>query len=397
MLNSLVVNGDIMKLIDIIRYLKGYVELTISGGFKERFINLCRYKGIYIWNVTSEADIIKACISVRNFQKIRKIVRESGVTIHIEKKKGLPLLLKKYRHRAVLLSGVLFIAAFYIIMNRFIWFIEVEGTQKISHEEIINIMENYGIKIGARSSGVDEIYAGRYAVNYFSGRLLWVSVNINGSKAVIEVRDYIDEHEDTTFGEPCNIIADFDGTLLSIETINGDKAAKPGNAVKKGDLLISGVIQNRDKSASYLEARGKITAHHNLQFTRSYNHITNCKKYTDSEEFFRVNFLGITPSLPFCNKSNTVSSIPENAILNGAELPFGIIREIKADICEEKNELKLIYALDAYLIDFYKSFANTNIIENEFNIKKSGKGYTITSDISCIDFIGVKSKIYVEE
>ncbi len=395
-MSSLVVNGDTMKLIDIIRYLKGYVEFTINGGFKERFINLCRYEGIYIWNITSEADIIRACVSVRSFQRIRRMVRESGVTIHIEKKKGIPLLLKKYRHRAVLLSGILFIAAFYIIMNQFIWFIEVEGTQKISHEEIINIMKNYGVKIGSLSSGVDEIYAGRYAVNHFSGRLLWVSVNINGSKAVIEVRDYIDEHEDTTYGEPCNIVADFDGTLLSIETINGDKAAKPGNAVKKGDLLISGVIQNRDKSASYLEARGKITAHHNLQFTRSYNRIRNCKKYTDSEEFFRVNFLGLTSPLPFC-RSNTVFSLSENAILNGTELPFGIIREIKADIHEDKSEFKLIYALDAYLIEFYKSFANTNIIENEFNIKASVKGYTITSDISCIDFIGVKSKIYVEE
>lgn len=385
-----------MKLINILRYAKGYVKFTVSGGFRERFINLCNSEGIRIWDVVPEIDKIHARVSIKNFHRLRSIVRESGVTLKITEKKGLPMFLKKYRHRAVLMAGIFFIIAFYIIMNRFIWFVEVKGTQKVSHEEIISVLSDYGVKIGAYAPSIDEITAGRSAINYFNGRLLWMSVNIKGSKAVIEVRDYVDEHEDTTFGEPCNIIADFDGTLLSIETFNGDKEAEPGSAVKKGDLLISGVIQNRDMSASYLEARGKITAYHNLQFTRSYNKNRKSTKYTDIKDIINLGIIGFEIPLSYGEGSN-VFSFSEFLTLRNSRLPFGITYETKANEYENEEIFKIIHAVDAYITDFYRTFTNTNILECKITLEASKKAYTISADMSCIDFIGVKSKILVEE
>ncbi len=385
-----------MKLINILRYYKGYVKFTVSGGFRENFINLCNAKGIRIWNVVPEINKIHACVSIKNFHKLRSVVRESGVKLHISEKKGFKLFLKKYRHRAVFMTGILFIIVFYIIMNQFIWFIEVEGTETVSHEEIINVLSDYGVKIGAYAPNIDEISTSRSAINYFNGRLLWMSVNIKGSKAVIEVRDYVDEHEDTTFGEPCNIIADFDGTLLSIELINGDREVLPGSAVKKGDLLISGVIQNRDMSASYLEARGKITAHHNLQYSRSYNIKQKCKKYANVRENIGIGFIGL--EIPhFFDKSGSVFSFSEFLTVRNTKLPFGVINKIKADEREAEEILTITHAVDSYITDFYHTFSNTNILECDMSVEITAKGYTISSDISCIDFMGVKKEIVVEE
>lgn len=385
-----------MKLINILRYVKGYVKFTVSGGFRERFINLCSAEGIRIWNVVPEIGQIRASVSIRNFHRLRKIVKESGVTLKITEKRGLPLFLKKHRHRAVLMLGVFFILGFYIIMNRFIWFIEVEGTQTVSHEEIINVLADYGVKIGAYAPNIDSISVGRNAINYFNGRLLWMSVNVNGSKAVIEVRDYVDKHEDTTFGEPCNIVADFDGTILSIETINGDKEASPGSAVKKGDLLISGVIQNRDMSASYLEARGKITAHHNQQFTRSYNKKSRSHKFADVKERTYLELIGLKLP-PYFHNSDAAFSYAESLTLQGIKLPFGIIYETEVKEYETEEELSLLYAIDSYILDYYRTFPNTNILEYKMTVKASRKGYEISSDMSCIDFMGVKSEILVEK
>ena len=384
-----------MRLINILRFLKGYVGFTVSGGFRERFINLCAAKGIHIWNVVPEIDKIHAFVSIKSFPKLRSVVRKSGVRLKITRKKGLPLLLKRYRHRAVLMAGILFIIIFYAVMNRFIWFIEVEGTETVSHEEIINVAGNYGVKIGAFSPGIDEIAVGRSAINYFNGRLVWMSVNIKGSKAVIEVRDYIDEHEDTTYGDPCNIVADFDGTVISIETLNGDKEVQPGSAVKKGDLLISGVIQNRDMSASYLEARGKITAQHNLQFTASYACNVSRKKYTDIKEKRTLSFIGIR--LPLSFGGDALFSFSESLILGGKKLPLGTIYETEATSAETEAELTLLHAVDAYIHNYYHTFANTNILSCTMIVEASAKGYVISSDMSCIDFMGVKSKIYREE
>ena len=385
-----------MKLINILRYIKGYVKFTVSGGFRERFINLCNTDGIRIWNVVPEIGQIHACVSIKNFRKLRKIVKSSGVKLKITEKKGLSLFLKKHRHRSVLMVGVFFIISFYIIMNRFIWFIEVNGTHTVSHEEIISVISNYGVKIGAYAPDIDSISAGRYAINYFDGRLLWMSVNIKGSKAVIEVRDYVDNHKDTTYGEPCNIVADFDGTILSIETINGDKAASQGSAVKSGDLLISGVIENRDMSASYLEARGKITAHHNQQFTRIYSKKTATYKIMNVNKYTKLGIIGLIIPLDFNNK-DTVFSYTEFLTLQGTRLPFGIIYETNAKEYETEEAFSLLHAVDAYILDFYRTFPNTNILENKMTVKASSKAYKISSDMSCIDFMGVKSEILVEK
>ena len=384
-----------MKLINILRYIKGYVKFTVSGGFRERFINLCNAEGVRIWNVVPEIGQIHAYVSINNFRRLRKIVRSSGVILKITEKKGFPLFLKKYRHRAVLMVGIFFIIAFYILMNRFIWFIEVNGTQTVSHEEIINVLSDYGVKIGAYAPDIDSISAGRYAINYFDGRLLWMSVNIKGSKAVIEVRDYVDNHEDTTYGKPCNIIADFDGTILSIETINGDKVVSPGSAVKSGDLLLSGVIQNRDMSASYLEARGKITAHHSQQFVRSYNKKAVSYKYTDVKEYSCLGIIGLKLPLRYYN-DNMVFSYSEFLSLQDTRLPFGIIYEAEVTEYETEEAFSLLHAVDAYILDFYRTFPNTNILECKITVKASRRTYEISADMSCIDFMGVKSEILVE-
>lgn len=385
-----------MKLINLLRYTKGYVKFTVSGGFRERFINLCNQRGIRLWNIVPEIDKIQACVSIKNFHLLRSIVRESGVKLQIIQKRGLPLFFKKHRYRSVLMAGIFFIIAFYIIMNRFIWFIDVEGTGMVSHEEIINVIGNYGVKIGAYSPAIDEIYAGRNAINAFNGRLLWVSVNIKGSRAVIEVRDYVDEHKDTTFGNPCNIVADFDGTLLSIETFNGDKEMLPGSAVKKGDLLISGVIQNRDMSASYLEARGKITAHHNINFNRSYKQKRMCTRYTNVKEYTYPKIIGIEIPLTSDNK-NSLCSYEEFIKLQNTKLPFGAVYRTNADEYKYEDTYTVIHAVDAYINDFYSTFANTNILEYSMSVDASSEGYSISADMSCIDFMGVKSEIYVEQ
>lgn len=385
-----------MKLINILRYIKGYVKITVSGGFRERFINLCNVQGVRLWNVVPDIDKIHAFVSIKGFHRLRSIARESGVRIKIEKKSGVPLFLKKHRNRAVLMAGILLIAFFYTVMNQFIWFIEVEGTQKISHEEIIIAIERYGVKIGAYAPGIDGVYAGRSIINDFDGRLLWVSVNVKGSKAIIEVRDYVGAREDTTFGEPCNIIADFEGTILSIEPVNGDIEASPGSAVKKGDLLISGVIQNRDMSASYLEARGKITAHHNVQFKRSYQKKQKFSYYTDVKEYVRPTIIGFEIPSP-ADENGESFSFSEHIILRDNKLPFGAVYNTTAKKYAKDDDYVLIRGIDAYITDYYRTFANTNILECKMQVEISRGSYLITADMSCIDFMGVKSEIYVEE
>lgn len=383
-----------MNLLNIVRYLRGYVHFTAEGGFPERFINLCAARNVHLWSLEPDIKKLEGCVSAKGFFKLRSIARKSGVRLSVKSKSGLPFFMRKHKNRTILIAGIFIYILTVITMNQFVWFIDVEGTNTVSHTQIISTLEGYGLKRGVYSKNLDTDSLNREGVNRFGGRLMWMSVNIKGSKAVVEVRDYVDEHEDTTYKEPCNIVADFDGTVLSVEIFNGDRAVRAGNAVKKGDLLISGVIENTDSSASYLEARGRITALHSVNLKKTYPLTESTfKRLTSPKKGYGMHFLWL--SFP---KAEDKFGYDEFLNIKSTVLPFGIRTVTKKEYIDgEKCDYALLKAIDSYSTDYYRDFANTNILAVDTKVSVKGKSCIISSEMSCIDYIGVKKPIYVDE
>ena len=73
---------------------------------------------------------------------------------------------------------------------------------------------------------------------------------------MIEVRERIPAPQVENDTTPRNILASQDGTILSLKVYEGEAAVKKGEAVLKGDLLISSVVTNKDLSVSFKHARG---------------------------------------------------------------------------------------------------------------------------------------------
>lgn len=390
-----------MNLIGIIRFFRGYLLFEIYGGFTERFINLCAAHRVNIWNANLKKDSMTACVLTKNFRKLRPIAKKAGCRLKIVKKVGIPFFMNKSKDRIGLLISVCFFAVFFIVMNQFVWTIEVTGSETVSSEEIQNITEKLGLCIGKPVSQLDVTHISRQAVNHFSGRLQWMSINIKGSKAVIEVRDYTDIHEDSDYGDPCNIVADFDGVLLSVEVLNGDKIVDEGNAVKEGDLLISGIIENEDLSCIYTEARGKITALHHTEYSKQYS--KNYNEYTGiitQKEIYTIDILGLKIPLGFVDKNQYDSCFEYKTYIsyNGTTLPFGIIKTsyIHFEEKKEKTNAELLLSLDDFTRENYSNLKNTYILSTANEVEIINNEILLKNNIECIDFIGVQSPIVRE-
>lgn len=387
-----------MKLIYILRLIRGFVTFEVSDGFTERFINLCAANRIAIWDVSIRDERLKASILVRNFRRLRPVLRKAGCKITITSKAGLPFFFHKNKKRSGLLICVIFFSLFATVMNQFIWTVEVTGTSTVGHEEIIRVTRELGLKKGSLASAIDTTAISRLAVNHFSGKLLWMAINIKGSKAMIEVRDYVDEHIDESFTEPCNLVADFDGTLLTVEIFNGDREVFPGNAVKKGDLLISGVVENRDLSCTYCEARGRITALHNVTYKKSYNEKKQ-EHFSLQNEKTRhyLDIFSLKLPTDFSIISDTDRSFIKETYLtwDNTSLPLGIIKESSYTEVEAKADKYTFFliAVDNYTSSYYKQFGNTNIIESKTSISYTDGYPVFVTEMKCIDFMGTKSPI----
>ncbi|MEE1320806.1 MAG: sporulation protein YqfD [Acutalibacteraceae bacterium] len=389
-----------MNPIYILRYIRGYVEFEAQGGFCERFINLCAVNRIPIWNVEIKKSNIKASVLITNFIKLRNVSKKSGCRIKISNKCGLPFFMRQNKNRIGLLFSAIFMIVFFTVMNQFIWITEVTGTDTVSHEEIKNYVAESGLKVGSFAPSVDTVNISRNAVNHFNGRLMWMAINIKGSKAVIEVRDYIDEHEDKQFRDPCNIIADFEGKIISVEVINGDKETDEGSAVKKGDLLISGVLENRDMSTSYCEARGRITALHTINKYSSFPLKNESERQISRiRTRYSIYLFGLKIPLGYIKNGSFDFSYEYVSYLNVDSnlLPFGIIKTVFCNVDEASgNNSQLLFCLDSFTDKFYNEYKNTNILRNEMNIIKNQDSYTVKENLECIDFIGKPSPIYAE-
>lgn len=387
--------------VKILQLLRGYVIFIAKGGFGERFINLCTFRRIDIWDVSCCENSIRAKIAIKNFSKLRSVARKTGVKIKITHKRGMPFYLKAHNDRVGLIIGIIFFVLFSVIMNRFVWCISATDSENFSSEQIIEVAESVGLRYGVYVSTFDEEKAAREIYKAFDGELSYVKVNIKGSLAVIEYRDSKKKLEIEEEGEPSNIIADFDGVIVSDETYKGVRNISKGNAVKEGDVLISGVVEGVDSKPLYYEAKGNFTALHNSSSKSVIDSIDKVESFSEAKEYYKLILFGIEFPLGFIPyKPGNVKVYSYRSFLkyNGYVIPFGIEKKTIAFYEEESIDKAIAEKLVCmnYSSLVYDKYKNSNIVYSDVKIIEERNRLTVSGKYSCIDFIGKSKPIIIE-
>lgn len=76
----------------ILNNLAGYLRIRVEGYSPERFLNLCCYHGIFLWNLRPAKGAYEMNIRVRDFRRLRPMVRKSRAKVRIIQKRGVPFL-----------------------------------------------------------------------------------------------------------------------------------------------------------------------------------------------------------------------------------------------------------------------------------------------------------------
>lgn len=233
-----------MLAIKIWNYFRGYVIIRVEGLTLEKFLNLATNKDIYLWDIERiEYTIIEAKVSVKGFKSLRKIVRKVGCRAYIVEKRGFPFLLEKLRKRKMLGFGFIIFIGLIFFLTSFIWNIEILGNEKIKDEEIINFLEEMDVGKGRFKHKVDLDKLKSNILDNFQ-RLSFASVEFKGTKLLIEVKEQDLPPKEIDKDTPCNIVAKKKGVIEKVIAKNGKGIVSEGEVVKKGQLLITGVIED---------------------------------------------------------------------------------------------------------------------------------------------------------
>lgn len=223
-------------------YLQGYLILELYGVSKERFINLCKNREIEIIQIFLINDTWYCKIKCRDYFKLKMFIKKTGCWCKIRKKNGMPFLYRKIKARKGLIFGSLLFLMIITQCSGRIWQINVDGGFLHTREQIMQVIqEELGVYGGVLAEQIDcfEIEK-RLRLDY--NEIGWISVEKRGCRLFVNLNESVMPKESGTREEPSHIIAEQDGIVRKIEVMAGIPRVKVGDEVKKGDVLISGVV-----------------------------------------------------------------------------------------------------------------------------------------------------------
>lgn len=279
--------GDAL-LLSLIRYIKGYLRISIIGYSPERFLNLCSHHHIYIWGLKPSGNRYEMYMSVAGFRKLKPIIKKTKTKVVILKRYGLPFFLHKYRKRKVFFAGAVGSVFAIYLMSCIIWNIHIEGNFTRTDETILEYLETQGVIHGMRKSKLDCAKIVRDIRKEFHD-IIWVSASIEGTRLLIQVKENTDTMKEQEVNKEdlgTDLIASQDGKVVKIVTRSGMPKVKEGDRVKKGDVLVSGRIEilNDAKEVTeyqYQSADADVYIQSSFPYEDHISHIYEKKDYTD--------------------------------------------------------------------------------------------------------------------
>ena len=349
-------------------YIFGYLNIYVEGFFIERFINICISKRVILWRLCREnSTSLNARISVGDFKKIRAAAKKSKCKIKLKDKKGLPFLLKKYRKRKIFAIAALVIAIFIFGLTRFIWNIEINCDEKIDKNAILKILDSNGIRNGTY---IDKIDVDRLVNIICLERddISWAGIKIKGTNLIIDLVKSEEKLLEIASDEPCNIVANKDGIILKVSSQNGTARVSEGQVIKKGDLLVEGIMEGKYTGNRYVHAEAEVWG--KIWYVKEEEQSLKQEYFVETGEVenryqinindFKINF---NKSLPKFKKYDTIEAVKKVKLFSNYYIPI----EIKTITYKEQMKKVKEYTVDELSNELQIKLKQELLTENDIS------------------------------
>lgn len=395
-----------MLLLRLWNYIRGYVIIIVEGYFLEKFINICTHRQILLWDIKRQKNYVMSLkISIRGFRMLRPVAKKSGCRVRIAGKRGLPFILNRYKQRKTFVfGGVLFVALFFFLTS-FVWKVELTGNENLDTAFIMDKLSSMGVRNGVLKYSIDTDKVVNNMMLEIK-ELGWIGISIRGTKVKVQVNERKLPPKLIPKSVPCNIIARRDGLIESIMVLDGIEKVKVGEAVVKGQILISGEIENRNPAEPkrLVHAMGSVKARTWYEkssevITKFYEKKRTDRVYNHYSLLILGRKLGPVPwKIPF-NSYERVEIKKGLSLGEDLVLPFEILIERLHEYELEENEISIDEAKDTAYEKAYKEVLDSlpegaQITSTDVKYKETGNGKLMAvATIECLEEIGTAKEI----
>lgn len=249
------------------RPITGTVTFTAEGVSLPAFRAALREAGIRCRNQQMQGGVLHGEIRRCDRAPLETAAAAHGVTLRITRETGLLRRLRPYRLRIGIPLGLLLGCGFLWWSNAYIRSIVITGNSRLSDTEILAALESLGITCGTPLRDISFTYAEqrmRIAVRDIER----ISMRHTGGRLTVEIAEELSPPQLSHPHAASNYIAAVPAQITDISVLGGHAVCKVGDAVKPGDLLISGVDTDKFGITHYYRGDGVITGIYEAEFTQ---------------------------------------------------------------------------------------------------------------------------------
>lgn len=219
----------------------GMLEVALTSAEPEVSLQDILNTGIKIYHAApAEKLTCRFQIHRRDYKALKKRCERKGEVLKICKKRGLYWLAIRSRERPVLMITILLVATLFAFLPTRVLIVKTEGNEIVATREILEAAETCGITFGASRRKVRSEKM-KNALLSAIPQLRWAGINTYGCTAVISVREKQAEPEKPEKqNQVSSVVAARDGVITAITATRGNCLARVGQAVRAGEVLISG-------------------------------------------------------------------------------------------------------------------------------------------------------------
>lgn len=389
-------------MLNIFRWLLGFVRFTVVGKFPERFINIVTKSGLSIWDTENKNGVLNASMFVRDYKNIRLYAKKSRVRLKIQKKSGLPFFIKKYKARVGVLIGLFIFVLIAMFMSNFVWTIDIVGLQTVSEARLVSSLKENGLFIGTYKPSASFKTIARDTMLDIPD-IGWMSINVVNSHASVELKEKAKSPKVADYHQPANVKAERDGLIVSINTSQGESYFESGSAVVKDQLLVSAVVEDMLGGVTLVRADAEVVAQTKREKTFSVTKFQQTLSFCEPVYRKELNIfsLSIPYSFAFADENDSLISYKtENSELFDTTLPLSVTtktiyktEEFKTTFTqEEAQETLLKYCA------LFESFELSDCIikDREYKFYETDTEYLLDVEFICEEDIAYQQDINID-
>ncbi len=197
-------------------------------------------------------------IEEEQFQRVKKLAPTYEITIL--KRTGISYIINLYKTKKVFLFSILFAFLVVTILTNITFSIRIVETDSAIKEMLLDDLKENGIvKYHFKVSYKKKEQIRQKILEKEKSSLEWLEIEELGTMYQVKAIKRVNNPKEENL-MPRSIVAKKKGRITRIEADYGEVTAKKNDVVEKGDIIISGLIKNKDEIKTKVVAKGKVYA-----------------------------------------------------------------------------------------------------------------------------------------